>query len=119
MMRAGVVLLLISPLAIAADGSWSNQSFGGTLTRGQQVLKSKPVQSASPLPAGVVASRIHWKIATHGLTPPGFAFACAARHAACRCPVFPASSVCLPVCQQAGRFVSSIILSRAGVLTPR
>ncbi|MCU2394324.1 flagellar protein FlhE [Enterobacter ludwigii] len=72
MMRAGVVLLLISPLAIAADGSWSNQSFGGTLTRGQQVLKSKPVQSASPLPAGVVASRIHWKIATHGLTPPGF-----------------------------------------------
>jgi len=72
MMRAGVVLLLISPLAIAADGSWSNQSFGGTLTRGQQVLKSKPVQSASPLPAGAVATRVNWKIATDGLTPAGF-----------------------------------------------
>ena len=65
-------LLLISPLVMAADASWSSSSFGGTMTRGQQVLKSKPVQSPSPLPAGAVASRVHWKIATHGLTPPGF-----------------------------------------------
>ncbi|MEI9537319.1 flagellar protein FlhE [Enterobacter cancerogenus] len=65
-------LLVISPLAMAADGSWSSSSFGGTMTRGQQVLKSKPVQSRSPLPAGAAASRVYWKIATHGLTPPGF-----------------------------------------------
>lgn len=72
MRKFGLGLILASPLAIAADGSWSNQSFGGTLTRGQQVLKSKPVQSASPLPAGAVASRVNWKISSHGLPPSGF-----------------------------------------------
>ncbi|MBS3049080.1 flagellar protein FlhE [Enterobacter mori] len=72
MRKFGLGLLLASPLAIAADGSWSSQSFGGTLTLGQQVLKSKPVQSASPLPAGVVATRVNWKIRTDGLTPIGF-----------------------------------------------
>lgn len=71
-MRAGLVLLLVSPLAIAADGSWSSQSFGGSLTLGQQVLRSKPLQSPSPLPAGVVATRVNWKIQTDGLTPVGF-----------------------------------------------
>lgn len=72
MKRTGLGLLLLSPLAMAADGSWSSSSFGGTMTLGKQVLKSKPVQSPSPLPAGAVASRVHWKIATHGPTPPGF-----------------------------------------------
>lgn len=72
MIRAALALLLVSPLAVAADGSWSSSSFGGTMTLGQQVLKSKPVQSPSPLPAGAVASRVHWKIKTHGLTPVGF-----------------------------------------------
>lgn len=72
MRRAGLALLLVSPLAMAADGSWSASSFGGTMTRGQVVLKSKPVQSPSPLPAGAVASRVHWKIQTSGLTPAGF-----------------------------------------------
>lgn len=72
MMRAGLALLLVSPLAMAADGSWSASSFGGTMTRGQVVLKSKPVQSPSPLPAGAAASRVHWKIQTNGLTPAGF-----------------------------------------------
>ncbi|HCK7297960.1 TPA: flagellar protein FlhE [Enterobacter cloacae] len=72
MMRAVLALLLVSPLAVAADGSWSGESFGGTLTRGQMVLKSKPVQSPSPLPAGAVASRVYWKIQTDGLTPTGF-----------------------------------------------
>ncbi|WP_368528836.1 flagellar protein FlhE [Enterobacter cloacae] len=72
MMRAGLALLLLTPLAMAADGSWSASSFGGTLTRGQQVLRSKPVQSPSPLPAGAVATRVNWKIKTHGLTPVGF-----------------------------------------------
>ncbi|MGK3631588.1 flagellar protein FlhE [Enterobacter cloacae] len=72
MMRAVLALLLVSPLAVAADGSWSGESFGGTLTRGQMVLKSKPVQSPSPLPAGVVASRVYWKIQTDGLIPVGF-----------------------------------------------
>ena len=72
MMRAALALLLVSPLAVAADGSWSSSSFGGTMTLGQQVLKSKPVQSPSPLPAWAAASRVHWKIKTHGLTPVGF-----------------------------------------------
>lgn len=72
MMRAGLALLLVSPLAMAADGSWSASSFGGTMTLGQVVLKSKPVQSPSPLPAGTAASRVHWKIQTNGLTPAGF-----------------------------------------------
>ncbi|WP_457947313.1 flagellar protein FlhE [Enterobacter mori] len=72
MIRAGIALLLVSPLAIAADGAWSSQSFGGTLTRDHQVLKSKPVQSPSPLPAGAVASRVNWKISSHGLIPAGF-----------------------------------------------
>lgn len=72
MRRAGLALLLVSPLAMAADGSWSASSFGGTMTRGQVVLKSKPVQSPSSLPAGAVASRVHWKIQTSGLTPAGF-----------------------------------------------
>ncbi|MEO3991864.1 flagellar protein FlhE [Pseudocitrobacter cyperus] len=65
-------LLLVSPLSLAADGSWSNHSFGGTLTHGKQVLKSKPVQSPSPLPSGAVASRVYWAIATTGYTPDGF-----------------------------------------------
>ncbi|HFK6080094.1 TPA: flagellar protein FlhE [Enterobacter cloacae] len=72
MRRAVLALLLVSPLAVAADGSWSGESFGGVMTRGQLVLKSKPVQSPSPLPAGAVASRVYWKIQTDGLTPPGF-----------------------------------------------
>lgn len=72
MRRVGLALLLISPLALAADGSWSSDSFGGTLTRGRLVQKSKPVQSPSPLPAGAVASRVHWKIKTSGYTPDGF-----------------------------------------------
>lgn len=65
-------MLLVSPLALAADGSWSSHSFGGTMTHGQMVLKSKPVQRSSPLPASAVASRVHWKIKTDGLTPAGF-----------------------------------------------
>lgn len=72
MRRAGLGLLLLTPLAMAADGSWSGSSFGGTMTRGQVVLKSKPVQSPSPLPAGAVASRVNWKIQADGLTPAGF-----------------------------------------------
>lgn len=71
-MRAALALLLVSPLAMATDGSWSGSSFGGTMTRGQLVLKSKPVQSPSPLPAGSVATQVNWKIKTHGLTPAGF-----------------------------------------------
>ncbi|OQD48735.1 flagellar protein FlhE [Enterobacter cancerogenus] len=72
MRRAALALFLVSPLTVAAEGSWSSQSFGGTLTRGQHVLKSKPVQSLSPLPAGAVATRVNWKIQMNGLTPVGF-----------------------------------------------
>lgn len=72
MMKAALALLLVSPLATAADGSWSGQSFGGTMTRGQKVLKSRPVQSPSPLPAGAVASRVSWRIETYGLVPADF-----------------------------------------------
>lgn len=73
MMKMGVAgLLFLSPLAFAADGAWTSQSFGGTLTRGQQTLKSKPVQNPSPLPGGAVASRVWWKIHADGPTPVGF-----------------------------------------------
>lgn len=63
---------LLSPLAISAGGSWSSESFGGRMTRGQQVLKSKPVQSPSPLPAGTVAFRVSWKVKADGPLPAGF-----------------------------------------------
>jgi hypothetical protein len=53
-------LLLISPWALAAGGSWSSESFGGTMTRGQQSVKSKPLQSPSPLPPGARATTVHW-----------------------------------------------------------
>lgn len=72
MRKFGLGLILASPLAIAADGSWSNQSFGGTITRENQTLKSKPVQSPSPLSPGTVATRVYWKINTSGPTPAGF-----------------------------------------------
>ncbi|MED5734008.1 flagellar protein FlhE [Enterobacter ludwigii] len=72
MMRLAIGLLLVSPVALAADGAWSSDSFGGTLTRGKLVLKSKPLQSPSPLPAGAVASRVYWKIKTSGYTPDRF-----------------------------------------------
>lgn len=64
-------LLLISPWALAAGGSWSSESFGGTMTRGQQSVKSKPLHSPSPLPPGARATTVHWKIKTDGLTPSG------------------------------------------------
>lgn len=83
MMRAALALLLVSPLAVAADGSWSSSSFGGTMTLGQQALKSKPVQSPSPPARGGP-----WPLAYTGRLKPTasrllvFAFACAAPRAA-------------------------------------
>lgn len=65
-------LVLVSPLARAADGSWSGESFGGVMTHGQMVVKSKPVHSPSSLSASAVASHVHWKIHMDGLTPVGF-----------------------------------------------
>lgn len=65
-------LLLAAPLAFASEGSWSSQSFGGTITRGQQKLKSRPVQPSSPLPKGAAATRLAWKINTDRPTPMGF-----------------------------------------------
>jgi flagellar protein FlhE len=70
--RALIALLFAAPAALAADGSWTSQSFGGTLTRGQQILKSRPVQAPSPLPVGSVATRLAWKITPDGPTPVGF-----------------------------------------------
>ena len=55
-------LLLVSPLALAAEGSWTSRSFGGTLVHGQQRLISQPVAPASALPTNAVATRISWKI---------------------------------------------------------
>ncbi|WP_148242131.1 flagellar protein FlhE [Enterobacter asburiae] len=101
MMKIGLWLLLVSPLALAADGSWSGQSFGGTMTRGQQVLKSKPVKSPSPLPASAVASRVNWKITPHGLTPAGFRIRLCS---ATRCVALPgyAGELALPAGMPAG-----------------
>jgi Flagellar protein FlhE. len=62
-MRAyALALLLISPLAMAVDGSWTSQGYGGTLVHGQQWLQSQPVAPSSALPARAVAARISWKI---------------------------------------------------------
>ncbi|MEW5558697.1 flagellar protein FlhE [Enterobacter asburiae] len=72
MRRALLALLFASPAVWAADGSWTSQSFGGTLTRGQQSLKSRMVQAPSPLPVGSVATRLAWKITPDGPTPVGF-----------------------------------------------
>lgn len=74
MMRRRMLLglLVASPLAWAGDGSWSSQSFGGMMTRGQQVLKSQPVQPASSPPAGAIAKQLAWKITPDGATPMGF-----------------------------------------------
>ncbi|WP_182056696.1 flagellar protein FlhE [Pantoea sp. ME81] len=67
-----VGLLLFSPLALAAEGSWSSQSFGGVITQGKQVFKSRPVQPAVPLPAGAMARHLAWRIAVDGPVPMGF-----------------------------------------------
>ncbi|WP_343552920.1 flagellar protein FlhE [Pantoea sp.] len=73
MMRRLLLLsLVISPLALASDGSWSSQSFGGMMTRGQQVVKSQPVHPTSALPAGAIAKQLTWKISPDGPTPMGF-----------------------------------------------
>jgi len=73
MIRRGLLaLLLISSTAVAAEGSWTSQSFGGTLTLGKQRLKSRPVQVPSTLPKGAVASRLSWKIHADRHTPVGF-----------------------------------------------
>lgn len=73
MIRRGLLaILLTSSAAVAADGSWTSQSFGGTLTLGKQLLKSRPVQVPSTLPKGAVANRLSWKIHADRHTPVGF-----------------------------------------------
>jgi flagellar protein FlhE len=64
--------LLLTPMAVAADGSWTSQSFGGTLTQGKQVQKSKPIEAPSPLPSSAVATRLVWKIKADNPPPDGF-----------------------------------------------
>ncbi|MFK3660854.1 flagellar protein FlhE [Scandinavium sp. NPDC088450] len=70
--RGLLALLFASTTAMAADGSWSSQSFGGTLTLGKQPLRSQPVKVSSPLPQGAVAKRLAWKIHTDRHAPVGF-----------------------------------------------
>lgn len=70
MIRAALLVLLLAPPAFAADGSWSSHSFGGTLSRGKQVLKSRPVQPAASLPKGVTPTHLLWKITPDSPTPP-------------------------------------------------
>lgn len=94
MKNALVGLLMVSPLATAADGAWSSQGFGGTLTGGQHVLKSKPLRSPSPLPAGAQASRVNWKVSTNGLTPTGFRLRLCS---ASRCLVLPGAAGEMPL----------------------
>ncbi len=74
MMRGWMLigLLVASPLALAADGSWSSSSFGGVMTRGQQLLRSRPIQPQTPPPAGAVARTLAWKITPDRPTPAGF-----------------------------------------------
>ena len=73
MIRRGLLaLLLASASAVAADGSWSSQSFGGTLTLGKQPLRSQPVQASAALPKGAFAQRLAWKIHSDSHAPVGF-----------------------------------------------
>lgn len=73
MIRRGLLaILLTSSTAVAAEGSWSSQSFGGTLSLGKQTLTSRAIQVSSSLPAGAVAQRVAWKISTDRHTPVGF-----------------------------------------------
>ncbi len=46
-------LLLISPWALAASGSWSSESFGGTMTRGQQSVKVNRSRALLPFLLGL------------------------------------------------------------------
>ncbi|MGK3113820.1 flagellar protein FlhE [Candidatus Pantoea formicae] len=65
-------LLVMSPLAMAADGSWSSSSFGGMLSQGKQTLKSRPVQPDIAPPPGAIAATLAWRITTDGNVPMGF-----------------------------------------------
>lgn len=65
-------LLMASPLALANQGSWTSHSFGGIVSRGLQVTKSRPVAPTSPLPERAVATRLAWQITPDRYTPAGF-----------------------------------------------
>ena len=65
-------LLVVSPLALANQGSWTSHSFGGMVSRGLQVTKSRPVQPASPLTKRAVATKLAWQITPDRYTPAGF-----------------------------------------------
>lgn len=117
MTRALAGLMLASPLALAADGSWSSQSFGGTMTRGGQVVKSRPVQSPSPLASGATASRAYWKISTNGPTPVGMRIRLCS---AARCLMLPgmAGEIALPTdMSPGGPFRFEYATARGGIFS--
>lgn len=64
-------LLVASSPALAYQGSWSSHSFGGMMTQGKQVLKSRPVAPASALPPHSLARSLAWKITLDGPPPMG------------------------------------------------
>ncbi|TKV07846.1 flagellar protein FlhE [Citrobacter sp. wls619] len=63
------MLLLQSSLVLAGEFSWSSQSFGGMLTRGGQVLKSKQLQPSSPFNGRAIPTKLVWKIIPDGRIP--------------------------------------------------
>ncbi|MCT2386324.1 flagellar protein FlhE [Erwinia pyrifoliae] len=84
-------LLLILPLAVHAShsGSWSRQSFGGVIARGQQEITSRPLQPGGPLPTSAVVARVAWRITPDSAPPPGLKITLCSRG---RCMALPALS---------------------------
>lgn len=82
-------LLLILPLAVHASnsGSWSSQSFGGVISRGQQEITSRPLQPGGPLPPSAVAARVAWRITADSVPPQGLKITLCSRG---RCMALPA-----------------------------
>jgi flagellar protein FlhE len=61
----------LSAAASAESGSWSGSSIGGRVSVGQQILVSRPIGPAAPLPAAATISTLTWRISLLNPPPPG------------------------------------------------
>ena len=102
---AGLILLLTVMPAMAGGGSWSSQSYGGILTRGQYLLKSRQISPDLPSPKKAVAMRLSWKILLDNPPPPGFSMrVCGGRH-------------CLPLPSLTGELTAPALFPASGPVT--
>ncbi|EFH7843624.1 flagellar protein FlhE [Escherichia coli] len=63
-----LLLALHSTLCLASAGSWSQQSSGGTLTTGEELLVGRVIHAPTVVPRNAPVKYITWKI--NLLTPP-------------------------------------------------